>query len=99
MMCEKIGTAGVLLGGGREKKEDAVDPAVGIIVHKKLGDKVAAGEALCTVHYNSTERFERAKAMIEQGYTIESVGSTSAIRQRALVGQVIGGETLGAASH
>ncbi len=36
--CEQIGTAGVLLGGGRAKKEDSVEPAVGIIIHKKLGD-------------------------------------------------------------
>ncbi len=99
MVCEKIGTAGVLLGGGREKKEDAVDPAVGIIVHKKLGDKIGAGEALCTLHYNSVERFERAKALIGQSYIVGSVGSTSANVQRALVGRVIGGETLGAASH
>src|SRR5207245_4442056 len=46
MMCEQIGTAGVLLGGGRARKEDSVDPAVGIIVHKKLGDAVAGGEPL-----------------------------------------------------
>ena len=52
--CEQIGTAGVLLGGGRAKKEDSVDPAVGIIIHKKLGDRVTASDALCTVHYNST---------------------------------------------
>ena len=39
-MCEQIGTANVLLGGGRAKKEDSVDPAVGIIIHKKAGDKV-----------------------------------------------------------
>ena len=37
IMCEQIGTAGVLLGGGRARKEDSVDPAVGIIVHKKVG--------------------------------------------------------------
>src|SRR5262249_54432280 len=96
MMCEQIGTAGVLLGGGREKKEDAVDPAVGIIVHKKLGDKIAAGEALCTVHYNSAERFERAKPLIVQSYTI---GSSFAGQKRPLVGRVIGGEAAGAANH
>jgi pyrimidine-nucleoside phosphorylase len=95
MMCEQIGTAGVLLGGGREKKEDAIDPAVGIIVHKKLGDKIAAGEALCTVHYNSTERFEGAKPLIEQSYTIASLAGP----KRPLVGRVIGGESAVAATH
>ena len=44
MQCEQIGTACVILGGGRERKEDSVDPAVGIVLHKKVGDHVAAGE-------------------------------------------------------
>jgi thymidine phosphorylase len=95
MMVEQIGTAGVLLGGGREKKEDSVDPAVGIMVHKKLGDKVVAGEALCTVYYNSPERLERARPLIEQSYTIAAAPE----QVRPLIGQVIGGEALGAVSH
>jgi pyrimidine-nucleoside phosphorylase len=70
IMCEQIGTAGVLLGGGRQKKEDSVDHAVGIIVHKKLGDKVAAGEPLCTVHYNSAQKMESALPLILNAYTI-----------------------------
>ena len=88
-----MGTACVLLGGGRARKEDVVDPAVGIMVHKKLGDKVSAGEALCTVHYNSAERLEQAKPLILGSYTIEARG-TAKIPQ--LVGQVIGEEALGA---
>jgi pyrimidine-nucleoside phosphorylase len=72
IMCEQIGTACVLLGGGRERKENSVDPAVGLIVHKKLGDKVTAGEALCTVHYSSTERLENARPLILRSYTIEA---------------------------
>jgi pyrimidine-nucleoside phosphorylase len=95
MMVEQIGTAAVLLGGGRERKEDAIDPAVGIIVHKKLSDKIAAGEALCTVHYNSEERFERAKPLIVQSYTI---GSSCIAQKRPLIGRVIGGESAVAAN-
>ena len=53
IQCEQVGTACVILGGGREKKEDSVDPAVGIVVHKKIGDAVSAGEALCTIHCHS----------------------------------------------
>ncbi|HKF23260.1 MAG TPA: thymidine phosphorylase, partial [Candidatus Angelobacter sp.] len=87
MMVEQIGTAGVLLGGGRAKKEDSVDPAVGIMVHKKLGDKVAAGEALCTVHYNSAERFEQARPLIAGSYKIEAAAPEPG---RPLVGRVIG---------
>jgi pyrimidine-nucleoside phosphorylase len=101
MMCEQIGTAGVLLGGGREKKEDSVDPAVGIIVHKKLGEKVSAGEALCTIHYNSADRFERAKPLIQQSYTIGAAlagGAALTGQRRPLIGRVIGGESLNAVS-
>jgi pyrimidine-nucleoside phosphorylase/thymidine phosphorylase len=96
MMVEQIGTAGVLLGGGRERKEDSVDPAVGIMVHKKLGDKVSAGESLCTVHYNSSERLERARPLILQSYGIETAAP---LNIRPLIGRVIGGEALGAVSR
>jgi pyrimidine-nucleoside phosphorylase len=91
MMVEQIGTACVLLGGGRAKKEDSVDPAVGIMVHKKLGDEVSAGEALCTVHYNSAERLEQARPLIQQSYKIEA---TEATQERQLVHRVIGDQQL-----
>ncbi len=87
IMCEQIGTAGVLLGGGREKKEDSVDPSVGIMVHKKLGDKVSTGEALCTAHYNSAERLERARPLIQQSYKIEAAPPE---QKRSLIHRVIG---------
>ncbi len=70
IQCEDVGTACVILGGGREKKEDSVDPAVGIILHKKIGDRVAAGESLCTLMYNSATLAARAKALLEQSYRI-----------------------------
>jgi pyrimidine-nucleoside phosphorylase len=73
IQCEDVGTACVILGGGREKKEDCVDPAVGIILHKKVHDRVAAGEALCTLMYNSEARASRAKTLMEQSYQIADV--------------------------
>jgi pyrimidine-nucleoside phosphorylase len=96
IMCEQIGTAGVLLGAGREKKEDCIDPSVGIMVRKKLGDKVSAGEALCTVHYNSAERLERARPLLQQSYKIEAAFSSA---RGSLVSRVIGGEALGAVNR
>lgn len=86
-MCEQIGTAGVLLGGGRARKEDAVDPAVGIILHKKVGDQVSAGEPLCTVYYNSADRLRQAQPLIEQSYRINQAPPT---QMRPLVHRVIG---------
>jgi pyrimidine-nucleoside phosphorylase len=68
--CEDVGTACVVLGGGREKKEDSIDPAVGIVLHKKAGDRVVAGEPVCTLHYNSAPRAVHAKKLLEQSYQI-----------------------------
>ena len=68
--CEKVGTAGVVLGGGREKKEDSVDPAVGLVLHKKVGDPVRAGEPLLTLHYNADARLAEARGLLEAAYTI-----------------------------
>ena len=68
--CEQVGTACVILGGGREKKEDSVDPAVGIVVHKKIGDKVAAAEAVYTIHCHSDAQAARAKKLLEESFVI-----------------------------
>jgi len=70
--CEQIGTACVILGGGREKKEDTVDPAVGIVIHKKIGDKVSADEALCTIHCHSDAQAAPARRLLEESYTVSS---------------------------
>ncbi len=87
IMSEKIGIAGVMLGGGRARKEDSVDPAVGIIVHKKVGDRVSSGDPLCTVYYNSAERLASASPLIEQSYTIQA---TAPLQTRPLIHQIIG---------
>src|SRR5208282_6455254 len=70
ILCEQVGTACVMLGGGRERKEDSVDPSVGVEVHKKLGDKVSIGEPLCTIHCHSDRQAARAKALLEDSYQI-----------------------------
>jgi len=88
MDCEAVGTACVVLGGGREKKEDAVDPTVGIILHRKVGDRVAAGEPLCTVHSNSEARTARAMKLLLESYYITEA---PAMRTKPLVHRVIKG--------
>jgi pyrimidine-nucleoside phosphorylase len=70
LQCEQVGTACVILGGGREHKEDSVDPAVGIVLHKKVGDAVSAGEALATIHYNAEARAARARQLLLESYQI-----------------------------
>jgi thymidine phosphorylase len=78
----------VVLGGGREKKEDSVDPAVGLVFHKRIGDRVARGEPLCALHYNSDARLDEARRLVETAYIISPQPPTAG---RALVGRVIGG--------
>jgi len=86
IQCEQMGTACVILGGGREKKEDAIDHAVGYVVHRKVSDRVEAGEPLCTLHYNSELRAARARQLILQSYEI---GDAPVAETKALVRKVI----------
>lgn len=69
---EDIGTASVFIGAGRFKKEDRVDPAVGITVEKKIGDYVEKGEPLAVLHYNESAWLEKAEELIQNAYTIET---------------------------
>lgn len=85
MQCEQIGTACVVLGGGRERKEDSVDPAVGIVLHKKVGDRVTAGEPLATIHFNDDSRAERARSLISQSCEISDAAPSS----RPLIHRII----------
>jgi thymidine phosphorylase len=87
MQCEQIGTACVILGGGRERKEDSVDPAVGIVLHKKVGDRVVNGESIATIHYNAEVRAERARQLISSSCEIGAAGPPT---KRPLVHRVIG---------
>ena len=87
LQCEQVGTACVILGGGRERKEDAVDPAVGIVLHKKVGDEVSAREPLATIYYNAETRAARARQLLEQSFVI----TDSPLREkRPLIHRVIG---------
>jgi pyrimidine-nucleoside phosphorylase len=85
IQCEAVGTACVILGGGREKKEDKVDPAVGIVLHKKVSDMVAAGDALCTIYYNDDSRMLRAKKMLQESFAIgDSMPSPGKLLRRVI---------------
>ena len=86
LQCEQVGTACVILGGGRERKEDSVDPAVGIVLHKKVGDPVSSGEALATIYYNAEARALRARQLLEQSYQITD---SPAHEKRPLIHRVI----------
>lgn len=59
--AREVGEASVDLGAGRVRKEDAIDPAVGIIIHRKVGDRVGIGDPLFTIHANSKEKLAQVK--------------------------------------
>ncbi len=66
-----VGEASVDLGAGREKKGDPIDHSVGIIIHRKVGDFVLAGESLFTIHANHQEKLEISKNKILNGIQIQ----------------------------
>jgi thymidine phosphorylase len=86
LQCEQVGTACVILGGGRERKEDSVDPAVGIVLHKKVDDAVSAGETLATIYYNAEARAARARQLLEESYQF---ADSPAREKRPLIHRVI----------
>jgi thymidine phosphorylase len=77
----------VILGGGRERKEDSVDPTVGIVLHKKVGDAVSAGESIATIHYNAEARANRALHLLQESCQI---ADAPPLNKRLLIHRVIG---------
>lgn len=69
--AQEIGHAAMMLGAGRETKDSIIDLSVGIILHKKIGDKVELGDTLCTIHAND-ENVEKVIERITNNVTIES---------------------------
>lgn len=68
--AEKIGLISVMLGAGRIKKEDKIDKAVGIILNKKVTDRVQKGDILAYVHANDEQKGNEAVKQIKNTYKI-----------------------------
>lgn len=73
IIANEIGVASMMLGAGRQTKEDDIDLSVGIVLHKKVGDSVDEGEALLTIHSNR-EQINDVKEKLNQSITISSHG-------------------------
>jgi pyrimidine-nucleoside phosphorylase len=69
--ADEIGIAAMLLGAGRATKEDKIDLAVGLIMHKKVGDKVEAGDPIVTI-YSNREDVEDVRAKIYDNISISN---------------------------
>ncbi|HAR6470888.1 TPA: pyrimidine-nucleoside phosphorylase [Staphylococcus pseudintermedius] len=69
MIANEIGIASMMLGAGRQTKEDVIDLAVGLVLNKKVGDRVEEGESLLTIYANS-EDVEQVKQKLYDNITI-----------------------------
>lgn len=61
-----VAQATLELGAGRARKSDPIDPAVGVFVRCKVGDRIHAGDSLFTIHANDEAKLARARALLEQ---------------------------------
>ncbi len=68
--AEEIGLAGMELGAGRARAEDRVDPAVGVVLRRKVGDRVSVGEDLAVLHANSEKTLEKIARRVRAAYQI-----------------------------
>jgi pyrimidine-nucleoside phosphorylase len=84
--AEDIGVASNMIGAGRDKKEDSIDPAVGIILEVKTGEKVDAGSVLCRLYYTKEDRVDEAAEMVEDAFRI----SGQKPEERELILEVVG---------
>ncbi|WP_227935080.1 pyrimidine-nucleoside phosphorylase [Alkalihalobacillus deserti] len=73
IVADKMGTAAMLLGAGRATKDSTIDLAVGLVLNKKIGDRVEVGDSLVTVHANKQE-ISQVIEMILSAYSITDKG-------------------------
>ena len=64
LKAETFGLASMSLGGGRETFDDVIDMSVGIVLNKKVGDTIKAGEPICFIHANDEKKAKHAQDMI-----------------------------------
>jgi pyrimidine-nucleoside phosphorylase/thymidine phosphorylase len=84
--AEDIGRASSMIGAGRDRKEDVVDHAVGVILEVKVGQRIDAGGVLCRLYYTKDEKVEEAAQLIEDAFRI----STHEPEERELILEVVG---------
>lgn len=72
MNAELVGLAAMKLGAGRSKKGDDIDPSVGIIFHKKIGDQVVIGETLAIIYANEESKGRLAGELLTDALCLEN---------------------------
>jgi pyrimidine-nucleoside phosphorylase len=83
--AELIGQASSLIGAGRNTKEDSIDPAVGVILEVKVGQKIDSGSILCRIYHTSDEHLAEASELVEDAFKI----SNQPVDERDLILEVV----------
>lgn len=83
--AEKVGTAAVMLGAGREVKGDSIDSSAGIILKKKIGDRVCPGEVLASLFTDDKMKIESALQQITEAFEV----GESAFKKQKLIYKII----------
>jgi len=83
--AELIGQASSMIGAGRNTKEDSIDPAVGVILEVKVGQKIDAGSILCRIYHTSENNLEEAATLVEDAFKI----SQQPVEERDLILEVV----------
>ncbi len=83
--CDEVGMCSLLLGGGREKKTDVIDPSVGIMLNKKVGDKVSCGDVVALIYHNDKDKAGAALERLRRAYHF---GDEALKANRLILGEV-----------
>jgi pyrimidine-nucleoside phosphorylase len=83
--AELIGQASCLIGAGRNTKEDSIDPAVGVILEVKVGQKIDSGSILCRIYHTSDEHLVEASELVEDAFKI----ANQPVDERDLILEVV----------
>ena len=71
IQSELIGETAMILGGGRQNKGDDIDHSVGVVLSKKVGDKVDKGDVIATIYANDKDKIEAANELIVKAFAIQ----------------------------
>jgi pyrimidine-nucleoside phosphorylase len=83
--AEKIGIGAMMLGAGRNRAEEPVDHAVGVVIRARVGEQVKAGDAVLEVHYRDEAALAAARSLLQEAITI---GDAAPIGMPTVLGEI-----------
>mgnify|MGYP002589835452 CR=1 FL=1 len=86
IQSELIGKSSMILGGGRTAKDDVIDLSVGVVLSKKIGDKVSKGDVIARIYCDNAEKTKEAETMIKDAYTF----SQEFVEKNVLIKGIVG---------